>query len=621
MLWGHADENQTLLLLYNFVQPELTHTNHILLYIFQVTGITMTLMSPNLVTYMLEEGYDKYKKIRHLFDEEGKCDPENDPFRSAYKARELLQELSNKVHVERECDDAHVGLRVIEASLRYQLGLNYIFCEERPCGEEYLQKSVSLLKDEINTANSKDAVSIVMAAQTELGILWASRYQGAQQALSILEKVEYSYHEYKRISDHAPLTIDESLHPPEEHLTENERREKFENIYTHALFYLAQVHKHLGNNDLAATYCQRTLRRQLKIGNYDRKEWAVNAAGLSQYFITRNMFVQAKHCLCCANVVIEECKTTASDVEAAVFQRKADIARCWVKYFLALMEYSKEKLYDDVLELDRDRQTNAQIAGDEEDEVKNPYRMPMELGVEEENTRHQPIVTFEEARQVFLQCRSHVDFALKFFVMDGYVTDNIELAQDMSALYKHLLFFETAKDRKCKMHKRRADLITGVLEEINPQFYLLVCRQLQFELGEIHSDMVDLKVEIVNASNGPAGPHAVKKINSLCLSSIKYFREFLDTLKNPNGEFPESLDGDVERPAVVAHFYLARLHSKVLASEQQDKLDWKRRSLQFYQWIVDYVQRNPKCTASVQKEFEICQEMVVLLPKSLDRQL
>ena len=43
------------------------------------------------------------------------------------------------------------------------------------------------------------------------------------------------------------------------------------------------------------------------------------------------------------------------------------------------------------------------------------------------------------------------------------------------------------------MHKRRIDLLEAVVKQLNPQYFLLVCRQLNFELAEIYSyvPMVD----------------------------------------------------------------------------------------------------------------------------------
>ena len=38
-----------------------------------------------------------------------------------------------------------------------------------------------------------------------------------------------------------------------------------------------------------------------------------------------------------------------------------------------------------------------------------------------------------------------------------------------------------------KMHKRRIDMLGALVSQLNPQYYLLVCRQLDFELAEAYS--------------------------------------------------------------------------------------------------------------------------------------
>ena len=60
--------------------------------------------------------------------------------------------------------------------------------------------------------------------------------------------------------------------------------------------------------------------------------------------------------------------------------------------------------------------------------------------------------------------------------------------------FKFLAFFELDIDRQCRMHKRRVDMLLAELHQLNPQYYLLVSRQLMFELAETYSSMLDLKV-------------------------------------------------------------------------------------------------------------------------------
>jgi len=118
--------------------------------------------------------------------------------------------------------------------------------------------------------------------------------------------------------------------------------------------------------------------------------------------------------------------------------------------------------------------------------------------------------------------------ALDFYRIDGHCSDHIEIFRDHSTLYKLLAFFEADLERQCKMHKRRADLLSAVLDQLNPQYYLLVCRQLMFELAEIYSAMLDNKLAIIELQAGTpvATPpeHSRKKINALTRQSIDKFQ-------------------------------------------------------------------------------------------------
>lgn len=42
-----------------------------------------------------------------------------------------------------------------------------------------------------------------------------------------------------------------------------------------------------GDTERAATYCHSTLQRQLQSNQFNPMEWALNAASLSQYYITK----------------------------------------------------------------------------------------------------------------------------------------------------------------------------------------------------------------------------------------------------------------------------------------------------------------------------------------------
>ena len=69
---------------------------------------------------------------------------------------------------------------------------------------------------------------------------------------------------------------------------------------------------------------------------------------------------------------------------------------------------------------------------------------------------------FTEARALFLVGQTYVTQAKEYFEMDSFVTDRIEILQDHSALFRALAFFEDDLERRCKMHKRRVDMLEPI---------------------------------------------------------------------------------------------------------------------------------------------------------------
>lgn len=59
--------------------------------------------------------------------------------------------------------------------------------------------------------------------------------------------------------------------------------------------------------------------------------------------------------------------------------------------------------------------------------------------------------------------------------------------------------------------------------DLNSQYYLLIRRQLMFELAETYNEMMDLKLARANRQGDiqSLDNHTIKKINHLCSSSAK----------------------------------------------------------------------------------------------------
>lgn len=613
---------------------------------------------------------EKFTNAQNLNEVESQNDPENDPFRSKYKARELLREIycslksfetvdedsggesggqrpadeavdgqRQDVFAEGLCGDSPAGMRTAKlGAVDYYLGVNHVDTEELSAGQEHLVNCMTLLdKCRVSCHN----VSLFIHVRNQLGILWAGRDE-TEKAQGFLETAESIYQQYMKEDGSPPTDMTEYFAAEENMLTHQERTRRFELAYTHTMYYLAQVYKNLGQTERAATYCHSTLQRQLKLNQYNPMEWALNAATLSQYYITKGRYMEGRHCLSAATVIsglagdipseaAAQESETESDRREQLRQKRAEIARCWIKYCLNLLQDARKLLEDNIGELDSDRQDELRNARrQEEEEEEKGRKSALLFGSEntfdsiaslEEKVQCLFPLDFTEARSVFLVGQNYVTQAKEYFQMDGYVTDHIEILQDHSALFRVLSFFEEDLERRCKMHKRRIDLLEPICNELNAQYYLMIRRQMMFELAEIYNEMMDLKLTLANrqADTQSLDSHTIKKFNHLCSSSAKYFQMFLDSLCSPEGKIPEHLEEEVLRPALVARFRVARLHSRLMSSSPTVQLDNLNKSLENYKYVVQYCEAHPEAGAAVETELELSQEMVGLLPLKINR--
>ncbi|XP_056134321.1 KIF-binding protein [Lampris incognitus] len=615
---------------------------------------------------------DKFTTAQNLSEIESRKDPANDPFRSKYKARELLREIYSSLKnveasdgenesgdergdqqpTEQPLDgekegvfsrgftgDSPAGLRAARlGAVEYYLGVNHAETEELSAGQEHFMNCLKLLE---KCSVSPENVSLFIHVRNQLGILWAGRDE-TEMAQGFLETAESIYLRYMKEEGSPPTDMTEYFSTEENLLTHQERTKRFELAYTHTMYYLAQVYKNLGEIERAATYCHSTLQRQLQLNQYNPIEWALNAATLSQYYITKGRYMEGRHCLSAATVIAglageipSEAAAEESEAECErrdqLRQKRAEIARCWIKYCLNLLQDAKKLLEDNIGELDVEHQEELKRARRvEEEEEEKGRKSALLFGSEdtfdsiaslEEKVRCLLPLDFTEARAVFLVGQTYITQAKEYFEMDGYVTDHIEILQDHSALFRALAFFEEDLERRCKMHKRRVDMLEPICNDLNAQYYLLIRRQLMFELAETYNEMMDLKLTLANrqADTQALDSHTIKKFNHLCSSSAKYFQMFLDSLCSPEGKFPERLEEEVLRPALVAQFRVARLYSRLICTAPTAQLDNLNKSLDNYKYVVQYCEAHPEAAAAVETELELSQEMVGLLPIKINR--
>ena len=77
------------------------------------------------------------------------------------------------------------------------------------------------------------------------------------------------------------------------------------------------------------------------------------------------------------------------------------------------------------------------------------------------------IADWETARRTFLWAQTQFTASQKFYLLEERCSDHVEIVRDLSQLYKHLIGFETEPERASKMHRRRADLLEPILDQLS----------------------------------------------------------------------------------------------------------------------------------------------------------
>lgn len=558
-------------------------------------------MELNLKQWIVDNVSVDYQKVLELNVQQN---PEEEPFRSLYAARKLLEQIKGRF--EEFSETLHKELSVLQGTVLYQLGRNYVDCDETSLGADFLEESYKLLR---KVEDKVVSTTCCILACHQLAVIWASRSEH-EKALNQLLDAKTMYEAYN--TPLYPLDQHELLSGLQDALNEEKRKMRFESLHTHTLYYLAQTYGNLGKAAFSANYCHTTLGRQIMSKQYDAIEWSLNCATLSQYYLNTDNYRQARHCLASSEHILMEYISKGEEKQdemmEKIHQTKADIARCWIKYCIALLKYSQQ------LKEEGEAQN---VLKAREDDFK-PF-VGVDVSAVESEVPYSPIDNFDAARSVFLFGQKCVESAKRFFTLEWHATDSVSIVQDHSQLFKYLIFFEPGLDRKCRMYKRRTDMLEDILKELNPQHYLVLMRQLFFEVAIIYSEMADCKITIVSDTEKPTS-HSVLKINKLIGQSLKHFESFINSFQDHSGRLPVKFDKECLRSILSAKFWVARLHSKMIVASPQAQLENTKKSLENYQWIVTYHKANPAdvetCFA---EELKMCQEMVDLLPHKLTK--
>ncbi|KAJ3300422.1 hypothetical protein HDU76_006086 [Blyttiomyces sp. JEL0837] len=553
--------------------------------------------------------------------------PGSAPFQSKYKARSILVQLREQVEKITTTDsDQETEKMIILSILDFHRGVNHANTEEATQGERLLSASLRQLRP---LGLKPSYVAATVDALNQIGILW-SDWNEHRKAVTFFEEARDTYQQYKSIALQPPMPDPLDWETCSQ-MTEADRWEALETLYTYSSYYLAQVYGALKLADKSAENCLLTLQRQLKHKDLNKLTWALDCMTLSQYYFQNNAFILAYQCLTSSEYMLENIELPGDEDEDAgnsedrdpLRRAKADVNWIWGKFFLAALQISGERLQDD-----GDAGKLAELT----EEFKALSTTPLFEGLDAKSKR--PVIppnfatTYEEARTLFLEGLSTLTFAKQFFQLDGFVTDHVLLLQDMSQLYNRFAGFETDPARRYKLHKRRADsLETIVSAKLSPDHYLPQLQQVTYELATIHEAMMDARHDQYEACPENAEKMTLlREVWNMGKKAVDLYEEFVKLFNDPSTKRQPSpfSDPDDARTVMTARIRLAWLWSKLpvlprkdgLTSDfKQEKILYLRKSFDQYQTIQDYYLTHG--VPEFDDEIEVVTEMCKLLPEQI----
>ncbi|XP_072382742.1 KIF-binding protein-like [Diabrotica undecimpunctata] len=574
---------------------------------------------------------EKYGKVIKLLEEDSKLDPETEPFLSKYSARQILIGMKAQIEsllrgqgMEESC---RKKLNAMLGTVYLYLGMISLDTGEVSMGKSNLEKCKEIIE---KFQMEPDFILIALNMYNQFGIMLSvNEPKSSKLYLDIAENL---YADFKRKGAN-PIDISDLFQLNNESHNVKIGLQNLETIHTLTLYYLAQIFGAMQDALRSSVYCHLTLKKQLEMGVYDPIDWALNAATLSQFFMEKNCFKQARHHLAASLFILDEHKkqldfnkeeTEAYNAQLETYNhRSADVARCWLKYGIILLSKSKERLLnhtDDITEhcslSTNFSDLNINFEGNlSKYDLKNLIFSDLNISSYEQEITDQFILVLPDAKKVFLHSQMWANKAQEYYTLETLASDFIEIVLDQTQLYYNLIFFEDDSENQAKLHKRRIKLLENVIANVNSQYYLQYCRQVWFELARTYADILDIKYDKLRDTKSRPTPHSLAKINHLVDNGITHYTNFINSFKDKVTEvLPEKIPDDVERPFLQAYFHKAALYGRYVSLDKEVQLKNTELSLDCYKYIYDYCEKHKKSKELIAMEHGICKEMVTLLP-------
>ena len=381
-------------------------------------------------------------------------------------------------------------------------------------------------------------------------------------------------------------------------------KKNFEHNYTLTVFYYAQAFTKLGFRKKAIHFCSLTLKRQIEYNEYDLKDAVNNCMNLSDFYMESQNFAQTEYILFCAMSLLPKDPEAKKKLRAAV---QAQLG----KYYLERLKLA--------LLLKR---KNVKIADEENlKKLLNSQKFVIK-NLDIKFPEIKDVIDLEEAKKIFRLGNTQLKKALKVFVLDGFVTDHIKITQNISQLYKYLIFFENDNGRIFAMEERRINMLEPIYKAINHKVYVMQWQEISLELAEIFCEIFESNYELFRVKQKKFSSKEIEKINDFGKKSIFYYEDIIGYIE---GEYNKENDKKLEEfvTIITIKSNIARLYSKIIYMDDiKKRVESLKKSLDIYNNVYKLLKESKKVFGDkeeLKEHLVMCEEMIGMLPIKIDK--
>ena len=381
-------------------------------------------------------------------------------------------------------------------------------------------------------------------------------------------------------------------------------KKNFEHNYTLTVFYYAQAFTKLGFRKKAIHFCSLTLKRQIEYNEYDLKDAVNNCMNLSDFYMESQNFAQTEYILLCAMSLLPKDPEAKKKLRAAV---QAQLGKYYLERLkLALLLKRKNVKIDDEENLKK-------LLNSQKFVIKNLDIKFPEI---------KDVIDLEEAKKIFRLGNTQLKKALKVFVLDGFVTDHIKITQNISQLYKYLIFFENDNGRIFAMDERRINMLEPIYKAINHKVYVMQWQEISLELAEIFCEIFESNYELFRVKQKKFSSKEIEKINDFGKKSIFYYEDIIGYIE---GEYNKENDKKLEEfvTIITIKSNIARLYSKIIYMDDiKKRVESLKKSLDIYNNVYKLLKESKKVFGDkeeLKEHLVMCEEMIGMLPIKIDK--